>query len=131
MPHLTVDYSANMEDRVDMPGLCDVLRRAAIETGVLPMAGVRVRAIRADHVSIADGDPAHGYIDIALRLRGGRDLETRKAATAHVFAAAETFLAPAMAQHSIALSFEMRDIDPVLSPKSGTIRDHLKGDAHE
>ena len=78
-----------------------------------------------------DGDPAHGYIDIALRLRGGRDLETRKAATAHVFAAAETFLAPAMAQHSIALSFEMRDIVPGLSPKSGTIRDHLKGDAHE
>lgn len=131
MPHLTVDYSANMEDRVDMPGLCDVLRRAAIETGVLPMAGVRVRAIRADHVSIADGDPQHGYIDIALRLRGGRDLETRKAATAQVFAAAEEFLAPSMARHSIALSFEMRDIDPALSPKSGTIRDHLKGDAIE
>ncbi|MFC4667859.1 5-carboxymethyl-2-hydroxymuconate isomerase [Seohaeicola nanhaiensis] len=132
MPHITVDYSANMEGRVDIGALCDVLRRAAIETGVLPMAGVRVRAIRADHVSIADGDPQHGYVDIALRLRGGRDLATRKAATAHVFAAAEAFLAPAMAQHSIALSFEMRDIDPELSPKTGTIRNHLKGDgSHE
>jgi 5-carboxymethyl-2-hydroxymuconate isomerase len=30
-----------------------------------------------------------------------------------------------MARHSIALSFEMRDIDPDLSPKTGTIRDHL------
>ncbi len=127
MPHIVVDYSANMEDRVDMAAFCDVLRRAAIETGVLPLAGVRVRAFRADHISIADGDPAHGYIDISLRLRGGRDLATRKAATAHVFAAAEAFLAPAMASHSIALSFEMRDIDPDLSPKTGTIRDHLKG----
>ncbi|WP_109465327.1 5-carboxymethyl-2-hydroxymuconate Delta-isomerase [Albibacillus kandeliae] len=127
MPHIVVDYSANMEDRVDMAAFCDVLRRAAIETGVLPLAGVRVRAFRADHVSIADGDPAHGYIDISLRLRGGRELATRKAATAHVFAAAEAFLAPAMARHSIALSFEMRDIDPDLSPKTGTIRDHLKG----
>ena len=127
MPHIVVDYSANMEERVDMAAFCDVLRRAAIETGVLPLAGVRVRAFRADHFSIADGDPAHGYIDISLRLRGGRDLATRKAATAHVFAAAETFLAPAMASHSIALSFEMRDIDPDLSPKTGTIRDHLKG----
>ena len=127
MPHIVVDYSANMEERVDMAAFCDVLRRAAIETGVLPLAGVRVRAFRADHFSIADGDPAHGYIDISLRLRGGRDLATRKAATAHVFAAAEAFLAPAMARHSIALSFEMRDIDPDLSPKTGTIRDHLKG----
>ncbi len=34
-------------------------------------------------------------------------------------------MAPALARHSIALSVEMRDIDPALSPKSGTIRDHL------
>jgi len=30
-----------------------------------------------------------------------------------------------MAQHSIAISMEMRDIDPELSPKAGTIRDHI------
>ena len=125
MPHITIDYSPNMEDRVDIAALCDLLRRAAIETGVLPMVGVRVRAFRATHVSIADGAPKHGYIDIALRLRGGRDLETRKAATAHIFATAEAFLADPMKSHSIALSFEMRDIDPDLSPKTGTIRDHL------
>lgn len=126
MPHLIVDYSANMESRVDMAALCDTLRRAAIATGALPLAGVRVRAVRATHVSIADGDPAHGYVDISLRLRGGRDLDTRKAATAQVFEAARAFLAPAMATHSIALSFEMRDIDPEFSPKSDTIREHLK-----
>jgi 5-carboxymethyl-2-hydroxymuconate isomerase len=31
-----------------------------------------------------------------------------------------------MATHSIALSMEMRDIDARLSPKAGSIRDHLK-----
>lgn len=126
MPHLIVDYSPNMETRVDMAAFCDGLRRAAVETGALPLAGVRVRAVRADHVSIADGNPAHGYVDISLRLRAGRDLDTRKAATAHIFEAARAFLEPAMAVHSIALSFEMRDIDPELAPKCGTIRDHLK-----
>lgn len=126
MPHLSIDYSANMEDRVDIAELCDVLRRAAIETGVFPMAGVRVRAFRADHVSIADGSDIHGYIDISVRLRGGRPLDTRQEATAHVFAAAEAYLKPAMAEHSIALSIEMRNIDPDLAPKAGTIRDHLR-----
>jgi 5-carboxymethyl-2-hydroxymuconate isomerase len=120
-----VDYSANVEDWADIAGLCDTLRRAAIETGVFPMPGVRVRAMRADHVSIADGDPAHGYIDISVRLRAGRDLTTRQDATQHLFEAARQFLAPAMTRHSIALSLEMRDIDPDLSPKHGTIRDHL------
>ena len=125
MPHISLDYSANLEPHVDIATLCDTLRRVAISTGVLPMAGVRVRAFAATHVSIADGDPKHGYIDISVRLRGGRDLETRKRATQSIFEAAREFLAPALQQHSIALSFEMRDIDPELSPKYGTIRDHL------
>ena len=125
MPHLTVDYSANMEGRVDMAAFCDALRRAAIDTGVLPMPGIRVRAFRADHVSIADGATEHGYIDISVRLRAGRDLAARKAATQSLFETAKTFLAPVFDQHSVALSFEMRDIDPDLSPKYGTIRDHL------
>jgi len=126
MAHVMVDYSPNVEGWIDMAGFCDALRLAAIGTGALPMPGIRVRAMRADHVSIADGDPDHGYIDISVRLRGGRDLATRKAATAHIFAAAETFLAPVMATRSLALSLEMRDIDPELAPKTGTIRDHLK-----
>lgn len=126
MAHVMVDYSPNVEGWIDVAGFCDALRIAAIETGALPMPGVRVRAIRATHVSIADGDPNHGYIDISVRLRGGRDLPTRKAATAHIFSAAETYLAPVMATRSLALSLEMRDIDPELAPKTGTIRDHLK-----
>ncbi|THD72080.1 5-carboxymethyl-2-hydroxymuconate Delta-isomerase [Thalassobius vesicularis] len=127
MPHFIIDYSANLEDALDWPAFCDLLRRTAIDTGVFPMAGIRVRALRADHVSIADGDAQHGYIDLSVRLRAGRDLDTRKRATAAIFAAAEEFLKPVMASRSLALSMEMRDIDPELSPKTGSTRDHLKG----
>ena len=123
MPHLTIDYSPNLEAAVDIPALCDHIRRAAIDTGVFPMAGIRVRAFAATHVGIADGDAKHGYISV--RLRKGRTTAAKQAATQAVFQAACDFLAPVMAQRSIALSMEMRDIDPELSPKSGTIRDHL------
>ena len=61
-----------------------------------------------------------------MRLRGGRSLAARKRATAALFAAAEAYLAPVMAARPLALSMEMRDIDPDLSPKTGTIRDHLE-----
>lgn len=126
MPHLMVDYSPNIDDRIDMSAFCDTLRRAAIETGVFPMPGIRVRAMRADHVSIADGQAQHGYIDISIRLRAGRSDADKQAATQHIFDAAQRALEPALARFSIALSLEMRDIDPGLSPKTGSIRDHLK-----
>ncbi|WP_264211538.1 5-carboxymethyl-2-hydroxymuconate Delta-isomerase [Leisingera thetidis] len=126
MPHITLDYSPNMEERTDIGGLCSRLRQAAAATGVFPLAGIRVRAFAASHVSIANGDPRHGYIDISIRLRDGRDMDTRKRAAGAVFDAARAFLEPAMQQHSIALSLEMRGIDPELSLKCGTIRDHMQ-----
>lgn len=127
MAHFIIDYSPNLEESVDWPAFCDLLRTEAIATGVFPLAGIRVRAFAANYVSIADGDPQHGYVDISVRLREGRELEARQKATAALFAAAESFFKPIMETRSLALSMEMRNIDAGLSPKTGTIRDHLKG----
>ena len=126
MPHLIIDYSANLEEAIDMAGLCECLRIVATGLDAFPSAGVRVRAHAAQHYAIADGNPAHGYIDVSVRLRAGRELAVKQAATQALFAAAEAFIATVMAIRPIALSFEMRDIDPDLSPKTGTIRDHLE-----
>lgn len=129
MPHFHIDYSANLSDRLDIAGLCRVIRDAAAATGVFPLAGIRVRATAADHWLIADGAPQHAYLDLSVRLRGGRTLEARKAATAAIFAAIERYCAEVMATSSLMLSMEMRDIDPELSPKASSIRRYLPGDA--
>jgi 5-carboxymethyl-2-hydroxymuconate isomerase len=125
MPHFSIEYSANLDGDLDMNDFCDCLRRVGIETGVFPLAGIRVRALRCDAYSIADGDPRHGFVDIHVRLGRGRDLETRRRATAQIFEAAKNYLAPAFKNRPIGLSLEMREIDPDLSPKHNTIRDHL------
>lgn len=126
VPHLIIDYSANLESAIDVAGLCECLRMVATGLDAFPAAGVRVRAHAAQHYAIADGNPAHGFIDISVRLRAGRDMAVKQAATQALFAAAEAFIAPVMASQPIALSFEMRDIDPDLSPKTGSIRKYLK-----
>lgn len=125
MPHITLEYSANLEERIDMQALCSHLRAEAATIDALPMPGLRVRAIRCDHCSIADGDPKHGFIDISVRLRAGRSDAVKRDAAERLFQAARAFLEPVLATSSLALSLEMRDIDPDLSPKTGTIRDHL------
>jgi len=126
MPHFHIDYSANLETVVDFTEFCHVIRCAALKTGVFPLAGIRVRATPCPHYAIADGAPEHGFIDLSVRLREGRPLDTRKAATAAIFVAAESYLAPLMAHQPIALSMEMRNIDAELSPKAGSIRIFLQ-----
>ncbi|NOD77824.1 MULTISPECIES: 5-carboxymethyl-2-hydroxymuconate Delta-isomerase [unclassified Ruegeria] len=131
MPHFHVEYSGNLEDKIDMGGLCECIRATAAEIDTFPMPGIRVRATRVDHYAIADGNPAHGFVDISIRLRAGRSEDVKQDATRRVFDAVKAYLAPALSQNSIALSLEMRDIDPKLSPKTGTIRDHLAATTQE
>ncbi|SDW98644.1 5-carboxymethyl-2-hydroxymuconate isomerase [Ruegeria halocynthiae] len=126
MPHFHVEYSGNLDDCVDIAGLCECIRKTAAGIETFPMPGIRVRATRVDHYAIADGNPAHGFVDISIRLRAGRPDDVKKDATRRIFEAVRAYLDPAMTRHSIALSLEMRDIDPDLSPKTGTIRDHLE-----
>ncbi|MEP2531145.1 5-carboxymethyl-2-hydroxymuconate Delta-isomerase [Shimia sp.] len=125
MPHFIVEYSANLEKALDMSGLCETIRACAAGIDTFPTPGIRVRAFRCDHYAIANGDPKHGFIDISIRLRGGRPDDVKKAATEQIFKAARAFVQPVMDTRPIALSLEMRDIDPNLSPKAGSIRDHL------
>ena len=125
MPHIIADYSGNLDARLDMSAFCDHLRAAASEIDALPTPGIRVRAIRAQHYAIADGNPNHGYIDISVRLREGRSQEMKENIAQHLFDAARAFTADYMADQPLALSLEVRDIDATLAPKTGTIREHL------
>jgi 5-carboxymethyl-2-hydroxymuconate isomerase len=126
MPHFQIDYSGNLEDAVDISALCEAIRAEAARIDTFPMAGIRVRALRVDHYAIADGNPKHGFIDLSIRLRAGRDPAVKQAAVAQIFACMKEFLGPVLAHRSLALSAEMRDIDAGLSPKYGTTRDHLE-----
>lgn len=129
MPHFHIEYSANLEEVIDMSNLCEAVRVEAAQIDAFPLAGIRVRATCVDHYAIADGNARHGFIDLSVRLREGRPQAVKEDAIRRIFDAIKIFITPAMATHSIALSAEMRDIDAALSPKSGNIRDHLEDTA--
>ena len=100
MPHFTIEYSANLDERVDMGAVVEVVRKAAVETGIFPLGGIRVRAIRCEHYAIADGQQHFGFLDMVLRLGEGRDLATRKKAGEHIFKALSAYLDPVFANRN-------------------------------
>jgi 5-carboxymethyl-2-hydroxymuconate isomerase len=128
MPHFTIEYSANIEPRVDIAAVVELVRKAAVETGIFPLGGIRVRAIRCEHYAIADGSPAMGFLAMLLRLGEGRDLPTRKKAGEHIFRALSYFLEPAFAGSKLALSFDMQINDKDMSWKRNNIHQHLAGE---
>ncbi len=129
MPHFTIEYSANLDKRVDMTKVVEIVRKAAVETGIFPLGGIRVRAIRCEHYAIADARQDYGFLDMVLRIGEGRDLATRKKAGEHVFQALSRHLDPVFAASKFALSFDMQINDKDTSWKRNNIHNALKVEA--
>ena len=129
MPHFTIEYSANLDGRLDIGAVCEVVRKAAVETGIFPLGGIRVRAIRCEHYAIADNRQDYAFLDMVLRLGEGRDLAARKKAGEHIFKALSAHLDPVFANSKFALSFDMQINDKETSWKRNNIHDALKVEA--
>jgi 5-carboxymethyl-2-hydroxymuconate isomerase len=126
MPHFTIEYSANLDGRVDMGAVVELVRKEAVATGIFPLGGIRVRAIRCEHYAIANGARNLGFLDMVLRLGEGRDLATRQKAGEHIFKALSAYLDPVFADSKFALSFDMQINDKETSWKRNNIHETLK-----
>lgn len=129
MPHFTIEYSANLDGRLDIAAVCEVVRKAAVETGIFPLGGIRVRAVRCEHYAIADARQDYGFLDMVLRIGEGRDLPARQKAGEQIFQALSKHLDPVFAASKFALSFDMQINDKDTSWKRNNIHDALKAEA--
>jgi 5-carboxymethyl-2-hydroxymuconate isomerase len=78
MPHLNIEYSANLDDVLDIQALVDRIHDTALDTGIFPLGGVRTRAEARTHYRIANGDPDAGYIHMMVRHEISPDMAWRK-----------------------------------------------------
>lgn len=126
MPHILIEYSANLRASVDFPEFLLTLREAALKTGVFPLGGIRIRGYEASHYLVADGHPDNAFVHIMLRVGHGRDLETRKRACEAIFAAACEHLEALYRRIPLGISLEMQEIDAVLTCKKNNLHEYVK-----
>lgn len=126
MPHVSMEYSANLDGRVDVDALCRIVRGALVETGLFEDGAIRVRAMRCEHFAIADLAPENAFIDMSFRLGVGRTEGQKIRAGDAIFAAVQYHLADLFREPYFALSLEIREIDASLSWKHNTMHARLR-----
>ncbi len=129
MPHILIEYSANLRDQVDFPRLLEAVHTRALGTGVFPVGGVRTRAYEAQYYRIADAHPDNAFMHVMLRVGHGRDVETRKRACEAIFATLCEQLSELHARIPLGISLEMQEIDPVLTLKKNNLHEYVKARA--
>jgi len=126
MPHFSIEYSSNLDGKVDIQRLCDVVHEALSACGLFELGALRVRAHRCEAYAIADRLPQNAFVDMNLRMGAGRDARDRERAGHAIFDAVSALLQPLLAEPHFALSLEIREIDPVLSWKHNAMHPRLR-----
>ena len=127
MPHLRIEYSANLADKVDVSEFCKIMHAAVLETGLFELGAIRVRAFNAEAYAIADQVPEDAFIDMNFKVAEGRSAEQLKQAGEQLFAAAQRYLAALFNTPHFALSFQIEEINGKLSWKNNTMHGRLRG----
>jgi 5-carboxymethyl-2-hydroxymuconate isomerase len=92
MPHVTIQYTANLDPEANMGVLCSALaeviraQRDGEGKRVFPIGGTRVMAYPAALFAVADGAPDRAFVYLNVRIAPGR-------APHHVAATGEAMMA--------------------------------------
>lgn len=118
MPHLKIEYTANLEAHTDIGALCKTLShtlvtlRDANGTLVFPLYGTRVLAYPATRYAVADGEQGRGFVYMNMRVTPGRSDELIQAVGDAVLASAKAHLAPVLDQLPLRLTLHIDATPP-------------------
>ena len=131
MPHLTIEYTANLEATAGMDLLCTALAATLVAlrhddgAPLFPVAGTRVMAWPAPHFAVADGQPDRAFIYLNLLIAPGRSAAMVQRAGEAVLASCKAHLAPVFAKHAVGLTLQIHEGAPVYEGKHNNLAAHL------
>lgn len=125
MPHITIEYSANIATYHDIPALVGAVHAAALAHGLPPVDGLRTRAACREHFRIGNADPMHAFIAIHTRIGPGRPSEQKKSFIAALLDAAEATTDAEAGPLAISWSIELNEIDPEFRINRNYVRERM------
>lgn len=78
MPHLTLEYTENLEREIIFDDLFPRLHGVLVDVAAVPIGNCKSRACRLDSYYIADGGPQHAFVHLAIRFMEGRSVELKR-----------------------------------------------------
>jgi 5-carboxymethyl-2-hydroxymuconate isomerase len=127
MPHFIVEYTANLEQEGDFPGLLRKVNDILIaQDGVFPIGGIRSRAIRLEHYRMADGQADYAFVHAQLKIGAGRDEATRQRVGDALFDMMKAHFAALYEKRYLALSMEIAEFSEAGTWKHNNVHARFK-----
>jgi 5-carboxymethyl-2-hydroxymuconate isomerase len=108
MPHLTLEYTDNLE--VDIQPLLARLHEEVVATGAINLKGIKSRAVKHTQYRIADGDSDYAFVHVGLLIREGRPIEVQKDATQRVMKVLKETFGDLFEKRKLSLTVDLREM---------------------
>jgi 5-carboxymethyl-2-hydroxymuconate isomerase len=126
MAHFILEYSDNIDlQNLNLQALFTKLHQSGVDSGLFPLKGIRSRAYAAHDYRMADGNPQHIFMHLSVLVGRGRSIEERELAAKGFFDIFEAHFSHFFKHGGVAMSFEMRELEPVLKYNKNNIQDYL------
>lgn len=127
MPHVTVEYTANLKPDADIPGLLLKINSTLIaQEGVFPVGGIRSRAIELIDYRVADGSEDDAFVHVTVKIGAGREEAVKKRAFDALFEAIKGHFGDLYATRYLALSMEIAEFSEAGTYKHNNIHARLR-----
>ncbi len=127
MPHLKIEYTANIEAQADMGTLCKALATVLVELkddqgqAIFPVGGTRVLAYPAPYHAVADGRQDHAFVYLNLRIAAGRSDAIKKRAGDALLAGVKAHFDSLFSRTTMGITLQIDDGVPVYDAKHSNL----------
>jgi 5-carboxymethyl-2-hydroxymuconate isomerase len=133
MPHVVIQYTANLDPEADVGALCAslaeviVAQRDGAGGRVFPIGGTRVLAYPTPHFAVADGAPDRAFVYVNARIASGRERALVVAAGEAMMAAVRSHFAALVAKRPIGITLQIDEGVPAFDAKHGNLHPLFAG----
>ena len=127
MPHLKIEYTANIDAQADMGTLCKALAKVLVELRddqgqpVFPTGGTRVLAYPAPYHAVADGKQDYAFVYLNLRIAAGRSDAIKKVAGDALLARTKAHFESLFSTTLMGITLQIDEGAPVFDAKHSNI----------
>ncbi len=133
MPHVTIQYSANLDPEANVGMLCATLaevvcaQRDGEGQRVFPIGGTRVMAYPAATFAVADGAPDRAFVYLNVRIAPGRAAPLVAATGEALMAAVRSHFAALFASRPLGITLQIDEGAPVFDAKHSNLHPLFAG----
>jgi len=133
MPHVTIQYTANLDSEARIHALCATLaevicaQRDDAGQRLYPIGGTRVLAYPAQAYAVADGAPDRAFCYVNARIAPGRSRERVQATGEALGAAVKAHFAAIFASRPVGITVQIDEGAPVFDLKHSNMHPLFAG----